>query len=169
MRLSYLLIAGIIASPLTLLAQVMPSRVISGQREGGSLTFGLSDGEPISTFIEHTRALGLSDEQVATLMDIRRRLRRANAPFMQQMDSLRDVVGLPRETGGRMMQPDVEALQRFQRLSQPMVDSIRSNNQAAQAEARDVLVERQRVMLDSLVVAERDSSRGRGRRGRPPG
>jgi hypothetical protein len=147
----------------------MPSRVISGQREGGGLTFGLSDGEPISTFIEHTRALGLSDEQVATLMDIRRRLRRANAPFVQQMDSLRDAVGLPRETIGRMMPPDVDALQRFQRLSQPMVDSIRINNQAAQAEARDVLVERQRVLLDSLVVAERDSSRGRGRRGRPPG
>src|SRR6185436_7865589 len=126
MRLSHLLITCILAMPLTLPAQVMPSRVISGQREGGGLTFGLSDGEPISTFIEHTRALGLSDEQVRTLMDIRRRLRRANAPFVQQMDSLRDVVGLPRETVGRMMQPDMEALQRFQRLSQPMVDSIRA-------------------------------------------
>lgn len=169
MRLSHLLITGVLALPLTLPAQVMPSRVISGQREGGGSTFGLSDGEPISTFIEHTRAIGLSDQQVTTLMDIRRRLRRANAPFVQQMDSLRDVVGLPRETVGRMMQPDMEALQRFQRLSQPMVDSIRANNQAAQAEAREVLLERQRVMLDSLVVAERDSSRGLGRRGRPPG
>jgi Spy/CpxP family protein refolding chaperone len=160
------LVAGALlgATPVVLAAQLMPTRVI---RRGAGLGFELSDGEPISFFLENSKELGLSDEQKDQLIDIRRRLRRTNAPFMRQLDSLRESLGISLEPRPRLIPGEVEAFQRLQLLSQPIVDSMRVNNQTAQAEARAILRDHQRATLDSLVIAARDSSRGRGRR--PPG
>ncbi len=158
-----LLVAALItAFPTGLVAQDMPTIGV-----GRGLTFDLSDGEPISFFLEHSRELELTDSQKMSLIDVRRRLRRTNEPFMQQLDSLRDVVGVSREPRPRLTDADRDALERFRRLSEPVTQVIRANNQTAQAEARTLLTVPQRATFDSLAAHVGDASRGRGR-GRPP-
>ena len=135
---------------------------------GGVVIFELSDGEPISYFLEHSRSLELSDSQKVSLMEVRRRLRQTNAPFMHQLDSLRELLGVSLEPRPRISPDERQALQRFQLRSQGIVDSVRANNQAAQQEARTYLSEHQRTVLDSLVTSDRTGPSGRGRGGRRP-
>jgi hypothetical protein len=151
-----LLVALIPASPLA--AQVMPTRVVRGP--GGGLA--LSDGEPISYLLEHSRILDLSEDQKMGLMEIRRRLRHQTGVFMQQLDSIRQLVGV--SLGGPVRRDNSEALERFQGLAQPVIDSIRTYNDAARAEARILLDSAQVVRLDSLVISERNPTAVR----RPP-
>ena len=134
----------------------------------GMYTFELSDGEPISYFLEHSRELELTDNQRQQLIDVRRRLRVQNAPYMRQLDSLRNLLGISLAPRPRISGEDRDALQRFQLQSQPVVDSIRVNNQAAQQEARTFLDDRQRVRLDSLAKTDQEFGQGRGRGGRRP-
>lgn len=165
MRHLTLILAGVVmtAAPVLLSAQVMPTRVI---RRGENMTFELSDGEPISFFLEHAQQLALSEEQRVGLISIRRRLRQTNAPYTRQLDSLREAVGLSFEPRPRLDARDQEALDKFQKLAAPIADSMRVNNQAAQGEARLLLSAVQRAKLDSIVTVMRDSTSGRGRR--PP-
>ena len=150
-------------TPSVLASQMMPARVV---RRGEAMTFELSDGEPISYFLEHARQLGLTEEQKLSLMGIRRRLRLINAPFVRQLDSVREAVGLSLEPRLHFQDSDRQALERFQQQSRPIVDSIRVNNQAAQGEARLLLTSEQAARLEDLVRMQRDSTSGRGRR--PP-
>ena len=101
----------------------------------------LSDGEPISFFLEISREIGLNDTQRARLMDMRRRLRAQNAPFMKQLDSLRSLAGVELGETGGLTASDREALERFRVWARPVVDSIRVNNDLAQAEARQPVVD----------------------------
>jgi hypothetical protein len=115
--------------------------------------------------LEYAGQLKLTEEQRAALMQLRRRLRAANAPLLRQLDSLRDLVGVPAEPR-RLGQEDLAAIQRFQRLAQPIVDSLRARAQSAQAEARTLLLPEQIARLDSIIAAL-----GAGRAGknyRPP-
>lgn len=136
----------------------MPTRVVRSPNAG----LALSDGEPISYLLEHSDVLDLTDAQKESLMDIRRWLRQQTAPFMRQMDSVREFLGISLEQ--RVRREDIETLQRFQTMTQPLTDSIRFYNDAARGEARQVLDSAQAVRLDSLVVAERRELPGR----RPP-
>jgi hypothetical protein len=98
-------------------------------------------------------------------MSLRRRLRATNAPFMRQLDSLRETLGIslePRQRG--LSDEDRKKLQRLEQLSQPITDSIKVNNDAANLQARGLLDSVQVVRLDSLVVRERGTIGGR----RPP-
>jgi hypothetical protein len=144
-------------------AQNMPTRVI---RRGAAAGFELSDGEPISYFLEHARILELSDQQKGSLMEIRRRLRRTNAPFVDRLDSLRNHLGISLEPR-RLTEEDLRQFARLEALSKPITDSMKVNNDAAGAEARALLDARQAARLDSLAVAERSAIRGQ-RPPRPP-
>jgi len=158
-RLALLAIAfGVALTPALSWAQVMPTRVVRSPNAG----LELSDGEPISYVLEHSDVLDLTDAQKESLMDIRRWLRQQTAPFMRQMDSVREYLGISLER--RVQREDIEILQRFQALTQPITDSIRFYNDAARGEARQLLDSAQAVRLDSLVVVERRVSPGR----RPP-
>ena len=165
MRLTILLTAAILslpAFPAELLAQSMPAQVV---RRGAPNGMALTDGEPISFILEHAQVLDLVDSQRVGLMSIRRKLRSANDPFMRQLDSLREYLGLslePRERG--LSDDDRKKLQKFEQMSQPITDSIRLNNDAARIQARALLDTVQVVRLDSLVVRERGTIGGR----RPP-
>jgi hypothetical protein len=162
MRLAILLTASILGVPAALPAQVMPTQVV---RRGAANGLALSDGEPISFILEHAQVLDLVDSQRVSLMSIRRKLRAANDPFMKQLDSLRDYMGLSLEPRPRgLSDDDRKKLQRFEQLSQPISDSIRINNDAARVQARALLDSTQVVRLDSLVVRERGTIGGR----RPP-
>lgn len=129
----------------------------------GSLQFQLSDGDPISFYLEWARELELTDDQRSQLIELRRRLRQTNAPFMRQLDSLRDVAGVQLGERRRVSEEDRAALERFQSLSRPVADSIRMNNDQARSELRNVLQPLQLARADSLNRANRDL---RGRR--PP-
>jgi hypothetical protein len=144
-------------------AQDMPTRVI---RRGAAAGFELSDGEPISYFLEHARPLELTEQQKAALMEIRRRLRRTNAPYMQRLDSLRNHLGISLEPR-RLTEEDLKLFTRLETLSKPITDSMKVNNDAAGAEARTLLDARQAMRLDSLATAERNAIRGQ-RPPRPP-
>jgi hypothetical protein len=140
-------------------AQPLPVNVVL---QGATAGLELSDGEPISFFLEHSRFLKLTDDQRTSLIDIRRWVRRVNAPFMNQIDSLRQLLGISLEPR-RLDDEDVRALSRLDSLSKPFVDSMKSNNDAATREARALLQAAQVVTLDSLL-ALRQAARGR----RPP-
>lgn len=150
MRTRLALIAvGLALTPCLSWAQVMPTRVVRSANAG----LELSDGEPISYLLEHSDVLDLTDAQKESLMDIRRWLRQQTAPFMRQMDSVREYLGISLER--RVRREDLETLQRFQTLTRPLTDSVRFYNDAARGEARQLLDSAQVVRLDSLVVRER--------------
>jgi hypothetical protein len=149
--------------PATVPAQVAPASVVSrGVGVGG---LAMSDGEPISFFLEHAQELDLTEAQRTALFDIRRKLRVGNGPFMKQLDSLREFVGLSLEQKSRGMTiEDRNKLQRFEQLAQPVADSIKVYNDAANRQARALLDSVQVVRLDSIAVRERETIDGR----RPP-
>ena len=164
MRLTLLSALCLMAAPVILPAQLttMPATVV---RRGGANGLAMSDGEPISFILEHAQVLDLVDSQRTSLMALRRRLRGANEPFMRQLDSLREVLSISLEPRPRgLTDADKKKLQRFEQLSQPITDSIRINNDAANLQARGLLDSVQVVRLDSLVLRERGTIGGR----RPP-
>jgi hypothetical protein len=127
----------------------------------------MSDGEPISFFLEISRELGLTDPQKTRLMDMRRKLRVQNAPFMLKLDSLRALAGLELGERGGLSSEDRQALERFRTWSRPVIDSIRINNDVARAEVRAMLDASQRSAADSIARDAR--TRRPTRRERPPG
>jgi hypothetical protein len=152
----------LLALPVVLPAQVMPATVI---RRGGADGLAMSDGEPISFVLEHSSELDLTDGQRMNLINIRRRVRSNNEPFMRQLDSLRELVGLSFEPRPRGLDDDDrKKLQRFEELSKPITDSVKVINDAANLQMRALLDSAQIVRLDSLVVSERGTIGGR----RPP-
>jgi hypothetical protein len=163
MRLLSLILAFVIAVPASLSAQSMPAEVRRGAGMGG---LEISDGEPISFLLEYSHILELRSDQRESLMGIRRRLRAANSQHMKQLDSLREFLGISLEPR-RLTEEDRQKLQRFEAMSQPITDSIRTNNDAAKIQARALLDSVQMVRLDSLAVRERGGA-ARGRRGPPP-
>ncbi len=134
----------------------------------GAFSFELSDGEPVSFYLEWSRVLELTEPQKTSLIDIRRRLRVQNAPFMQQLDSLRELAGIDMSTRGRISERDRESFQRFQQLAAPVIDSIRVNNDGARREIRGVLDARQAARADSVQAELRDMRGRRGGRGERP-
>jgi hypothetical protein len=91
-----------------------------------------------------------------------------NAPFMQQLDSLRELAGIDMSTRGRISERDRESFQRFQQLAAPVIDSIRVNNDGARREIRGVLDARQAARADSVQAELRDMRGRRGGRGERP-
>ena len=161
-RLALVAFAVLLTAPLASSAQVMPTTVV---RRGGANGLAMSDGEPISFILEHAQVLDLVDSQRVSLMSIRRRLRAANDPYMRQLDSLRDELGISLEPRPRgLSDEDRKKLQRLEQISQPITDSIRVNNDAARIQARSLLDSVQVARLDSLTVRERGTIGGR----RPP-
>ena len=162
MRFSSLIVSGLLILPAVLPAQVMPATVV---RRGTSGGLAMSDGEPVSFVLEHAQLLDLTEEQRAGLIAIRRKLRTANQPYMRQLDSLREVMSINLEPQPRgLTDEDRKKLQRFEQISQPITDSIKVNNDAANWQARGLLDSVQVVRLDSIVVRERGNIGGR----RPP-
>lgn len=129
----------------------------------GALAFELSDGEPVSFYLEWSHELDVTDEQRSQLIEIRRKLRLLNAPFMRQLDSLRQYAGVELGERRRLTESDREALKRFEAWARPVTDSIRLNNDGARAEIRNVLLPLQLARADSINRANREL------RGRRPG
>jgi hypothetical protein len=158
----------LVLAPLILAAALLPAGHLAAQssameRGARGYTFRLSDGEPISYFLEHSRELELSDTQKTQLMNVRRRLRARTEGYMQQMDSLRRVMGISLDPTARLTDDVLERIRRFQEAAKPLTDSVRVLNDAARNEARTLLQPGQLVTLDSLLATGR-----RGRSGRPP-
>lgn len=160
---------------LATLASLLPA-VAAAQRGGGSppfdgprgaFAFALSDGEPVSFYLEWARVLELSEGQKSGLIEIRRKLRAQNAPFMRQLDSLREAAGVNMETRGRLGPRDEEALRRFREWSAPVTDSIRLNNDGARREIRALLGEARMLKADSLNREMQEQRRDRRREGPP--
>ena len=162
-RPTLLIFPVLLCAPVILPAQFtsMPASVVRRGANGPAM----SDGEPISFILEHAQVLDLVDSQRTNLMALRRRLRATNEPLMRQLDSLREVLSISTEPRARgLSDDDRKKLQRFEQLSQPIADSIRINNDAANLQARVLLDSVQVVRLDSLVMRERGTGSGR----RPP-
>ncbi|MEW5917849.1 MAG: hypothetical protein AB1762_15715 [Gemmatimonadota bacterium] len=157
---------------LVLLPAVVHSQVSATPQVGrvaGPYSFDLSDGEPISWFLEFSEHLKLTPDQKTSLISIRRRLRHENEAYMERLDSVAESVGLVLgERTARMSDDDRQALERFNKLTQPTRDSIRANNEIARAEALSLLNKAQTARLDSVMASLRDR-RGILRRGRGTG
>ncbi|MCC6773571.1 MAG: hypothetical protein IT360_20475, partial [Gemmatimonadaceae bacterium] len=116
---------------------------------------------------EWSRVLELTDQQRDALIEIRRRLRSVNAPYVRQLDSLRVAAGVNMESRGRMDEHDAEALKRFQEWSVSVMESIRLNNEGARREIRALLAEVQLIRADSLNAGMRAQQRERRSSVRP--
>ena len=164
-RLAFLFALTLPVLPEALAAQIMPATVV---RRGGANGLAMSDGEPVSFVLEHAQLLDLTEEQRGGLIAIRRKLRTANQPYMRQLDSLREVMSINLEPQPRgLSDEDRKRLQQFEKVSQPITDSIKVNNDAANLQARGLLDSVQVVRLDSVIVRERGNIGGR--RPPPPG
>ena len=131
----------------------------------GGYSFDLSDGEPISWFLEYSQPLKLTPDQKTSLIAIRRRLRSDNERFMTRLDSVATAVGLTLGERPRLTPDERLALERFNRITQPTRDSIRANNTLARTEALTLLNSVQQTRLDSLItLMQRDRGRGPLRR-----
>lgn len=162
---------------IVMVALLLPFVELAAQRGAGSppfegprgaFSFELSDGEPVSFYLEWSRMLELTEPQKTSLIDIRRRLRLQNAPFMRQLDSLRELAGIDMATRGRLTERDRESFQRFEQLAAPVIDSIRVNNEGARREIRAVLDVRQVARADSVQAELREMRGRRGARGERP-
>ena len=156
------LFTTLIALPAIVSAQTLPARIV---RHGAA--FEISDGEPVSFFIEHSKELELTNGQRDSLMALRRRLRQQNTPYLRSLDSLRGVVGIDLEPRARSNDREREKMERFQKMSAPYADSIRVNNDAARGEAWAMLELVQRNRVDSILKEDR-ATRGRERNGQAP-
>jgi hypothetical protein len=130
----------------------------------GFYTFDLADGEPISFVLEVSHELALSENQRVHLMDIRRRLRETNAPYVARLDSLRSLAGIDLGDRNGINRKDAEALERFNRWARPAMDAMRVNNDVARSDARRVLDSDQRRRLDSIVRDDEEYMRNARRR-----
>jgi hypothetical protein len=155
-------LAFLVTAPVAALAQRGAAPPFDGPR--GFYTFDLADGEPISFFLEVSHELALSENQRRHLMDIRRRLRETNAPFVARLDSLRSLAGIDLGDRNGINRKDAEALERFNRWARPSIDAMRVNNDVARSDARRVLDSDQRRRLDS--IARDDEARMRTERRR---
>lgn len=163
MRRIILVVLTAAVLPLALPAQVMPATVV--RRGAGGGTGGATEAEPISAILELATLLDLEDSQRTALMEIRRRLRAANAPYLRSLDSLRQALSI-REPGPRgMSEEDRRQLARLDSLARPFNDSLRVNNEAGRAAARRLLDSVQVARMDSALAAGRERA---GRRGAPP-
>ncbi|MCC6931514.1 MAG: hypothetical protein IT359_21170 [Gemmatimonadaceae bacterium] len=165
---------------LSIIALAATSSVARAQRGGGAPPFGgprpefafdLSDGEPVSFYLEWARVLELTPAQKSGLIEIRRRLRLQNAPFMHQLDSLRELSGVDLTSRRRVTEDDREAVRRFQLVAAPVMDSIKVNNDGARREIGVLLDARQAARADSVSKAMREARNRRDERGagRRPG
>lgn len=148
--------------PVTAPAQRGAAPPFEGPR--GFYTFDLADGEPISFFLEVSHELALTENQRVHLMDIRRRLRETNAPFVARLDSLRSLAGIDLGDKNGIGKKDAEALARFNRWARPAIDAMRVNNDMARSDARRVLDTDQRRRLDSIVRDDEEYMRNLRRR-----
>jgi hypothetical protein len=131
---------------------------------GGPLRVELEVGEPVSLFLELARELHLREPQRKQLIEIRRRLRGQNQPYMERLDSLRLLTGVELGPRRRISREDEDALARFNTAARPTLDSIRVNNDIARAEAHAALDTDQRSRMDSIVKALETDQPRRGRR-----
>lgn len=153
--------AAIVAIPGLVAAQSrapIATRMAGAPR--GSYSFELSDGEPISWFLEFSDQLKLTPDQKMSLIAIRRRLRGENDRFMTRLDSVATGVGLTLGDRPRMTPDERLALERFNKITQPTRDSIKTNNEIARTEALTLLTSAQQTRLDSLITLLQ-SARGR--------
>jgi hypothetical protein len=153
--------AALALLPASLTAQM----AVEPARGTRATSVDLSDGEPISWFLEFSQQLRLTPDQKTSLISIRRKLRSDNDRFMERLDSVAKEVGLTLgEHGGRLTGDERFALQRFNKITQPTRDSIKANNDIARAEALTLLNAAQTARLDSIMVLMR-RGRGQERRG----
>jgi hypothetical protein len=155
MRQHFLAIAACVAAltPSAIRAQG-GSPPFNGPR--GAYSFELSDGEPVSFYLEWSRQLELTDAQKTHLIEIRRRLRQVNASFMTRLDSIRELAGVDMTERARLTQQDADAMSKFRLLAKPVIDSIRINNDQARNEIRHLLEDQQMTRADSIAAAQRD-------------
>ena len=157
--------AACAATPCYASAQVTGAQIQPMGSNPGAYSFELSDGEPISWFLENSQPLKLTPEQKTSLISIRRRLRSDNERFMTRLDSAATAVGLTIGERPRLTSDERLALERFNKITQQTRDSIRANNALARAEALTLLNDAQQTRLDSIVtVLQRERGRGQTRR-----
>lgn len=162
-----LLAAACAATPCYVSAQSTGAVVQPLGNNRGAYSFELSDGEPISWFLEYSQPLKLTPDQKSSLIAIRRRLRSDNERFMTRLDSVATAVGLTLGDRPRMTPDERLALERFNSVTQPTRDSIRANNTLARTEALTLLTSAQQTRLDSLItLMQRERGRSPSRRPR---
>ncbi|MBV9773321.1 MAG: hypothetical protein JO040_05195 [Gemmatimonadetes bacterium] len=157
-----LLLAALLTAPApALVAQTAqyPAPAAAGRPQQGMMR------SPIARLLEQRDTLRLTAEQVTRLEAIDRDLQQQNQPYTQQLQQLRPEGGQRRED---MSDADREAMrERFEQL-RPLMEKMRSNNQAAMEKAKAVLTPEQQQLAQSLMPQRRPGGRVQGGWGQRP-
>ncbi len=137
------------AAMLTLL--LLPSLALAqGRRGGRGMGPDAMQRNVIQVMIEHKTELSLTNDQIAKLEPIGKKLEEQNKPILEEMLKLR-------QSGGNAR--DITEEQRQQMRTQ--MEKVQENREAALKDARDVLTEEQ---LSKLREVMRDMRPRRGGR-----
>ena len=136
-------------APTALLAQ-------GGGRMGGGPGMGMGGMNAARTLVENRAEIALTDEQVAKLRLIGDSLEAKNAPFMEEMQKMREMRG----SGG--MEGMSEADRTKMRAT---MQAVRANGDAAQKEIDTILTAEQKPKATALLERMRPRRGG----GRGPG
>lgn len=147
------------AAPAALAAQERPDSMVERARRG-----------PMELLIQHRDSLGLTDDQVARLRDIRDRVSEANSPLVREMLEIRRDVRerLPEDArerrrgrGLRDLDPELRRELRPQiERARKLLREIRMHNRRAMRAVRDVLTQEQRERVRTWMRERRGALRG---------
>lgn len=175
-----LLLVGLVLAPASLAAQQpQPQQGAQpgppqGDRRGPPNPFDMRPG-PVERLLRDRAVIGLTDDQVARLQDIDRRMEQKNHPLVMQLLQIRRQLPPPKPGGPRAFTVEErQAWEAQMRVARPIFDQIQSNNMAAMHEVGDLLTDQQKARIKELITQEhareqqqRSQDGGRDRRAWP--
>lgn len=149
-----LVTAVLCLAPAALLAQGGGGRGMGGR---GGMMGAMSGRSPVAFVIDHKADLQLSDDQVAKLQDIEKKVEDKNKPLVEKM----------RQAWGGGERPDFQSMsdedrQALREKIRPITQEIRDNDDAARQEANGVLTSEQKSKVEELMQQMRQQRRSGG-------
>lgn len=156
---SLVLILALLAAPEALSAQ-RSSEDSRSERHG-----------PVEMLLRRRERIGLSDEQVARLEEIGRRMEERNRPLVARLLEMRRRLraDFPRDRDD-MDEAQRKAYRRRVKAARPLLREIRENNREAMREVGDLLTPDQKDLVRRMLRDRHDDDDDRdGRKGRGDG
>jgi hypothetical protein len=148
-----------LAFPVLACAQDAQAQRGSGGREMGPRRPPSS----LELLLEHRETLALTPEQVGQVSELQEALEAKNAPLMEQLKALRPPRphGPPPGDRPRGTPPDAAAMREKMQQAEPLFSEVRANDEAAYAQAEQVLSDTQKARARELIAQVREEQRQR--------
>lgn len=146
-------VAVLLVAPLLASAQGRPEHGGPHHRPPSSLEL----------LLKNQQELALTSEQVAQVQALQTALEQQNAPIHQQLEALRPPhpPGPPPSDAERMKgpPPETEEMRARRQQAEPLFTQLRTNDEAAYAQAQTLLSDSQKARAQELLTQEREQHR----------